>query len=80
LQLPRAKKWNVVDLPNIQSDSEAFANYLVTKYDQLAEYTVFAPVSPPPSFTVSIGFPGQTASPDICVHSIYCPFDSTVPR
>jgi hypothetical protein len=45
LKLPRAKKWNVVDLDYIHSDSQAFANYLVTKYDQLAEYTVFSPVS-----------------------------------
>lgn len=46
LKLPRAKKWNVVDLDYIHSDSQAFANYLVTKYDQLAEYTVFSPARP----------------------------------
>jgi hypothetical protein len=46
LKLPRAKKWNVIDLHNIQSDSESFAKYLVMKYDQLAEYTVFSPARP----------------------------------
>ena len=41
---PEGRFWNVVILPNLGREANAFAEHLVRRYDSLAAYTIFSQV------------------------------------